>query len=198
MSTARRPHQTVEEIATMAPSRITVFGLPGTGKTTLAHRLGELWELPVHELDDVLFTKDGALPLPEFRAAVGSLTTAPAWIVEGNYSKLRDVTWDRSELVIWLDYRLPVTLKRVTQRNLRRLSGRESTTRPLTWNAAFFSRRSIFSNALRKYLRNRDKYLKQIEQTAASGVRVLRFRSPRQTRRWLNQQITSGQHEHRR
>lgn len=169
------------------PTRISVFGLPGTGKTTLAHQLGRLWQLPVHEMDDVLFTREGALPLTEFRAAVKELTDGPAWIAEGNYSKLRDITWDRAELVIWLDYRLPTTLKRVTMRNLRRLSGRENATRPLTWRAAFFSRRSIFSNAVRKYLRNRTKYTRQIQQTTANGVCVLRFRSPRQTRRWLAQ-----------
>jgi adenylate kinase family enzyme len=186
-------HRTTAEAGTgTVPARIAVFGLPGTGKTTLAHQLGKLWRLPVHEMDDVLFTGDGALPLPEFRAMVKALTDAPAWIVEGNYSKLRDITWDRSDLVIWLDYRLPVTLKRVTQRNLRRLSGRENAVRPLTWRAAFFSRRSIFSNALRKYLRNRTKYIDQIEQTAAKGVCVLRFRSPRQTRGWLAQQVSQA------
>jgi adenylate kinase family enzyme len=173
-------------------TRVAVFGLPGTGKTTLAHQLAAAWKLPVHELDDVLFTPTGALPLPEFRSQVSALTDTPTWIVEGKYSKLQDITWDRAGIVIWLDYRLPLILFRVTRRNLSRLSGRDQTTsKPLTWRDAFFGRRSIFANALRKYLRNRPKYERQIAETAVGGVRVLRFRTPRQTGHWLQNAVTS-------
>ena len=122
---------------------------------------------------------------------MSALTDAPAWIVEGNYSKLGDITWDRADIVIWLDYRLPLILFRVTRRNLNRLFGRDQTaSKPLTWRGAFFGRRSVFANALRKYLRNRPKYEGQIAETAAGGVRVLRFRTPRQTGQWLQRAVT--------
>ncbi|POM25740.1 topology modulation protein [Actinomadura rubteroloni] len=167
------------------PSRVAIFGLPGAGKSTLAHELSRRHEIPVHELDDILFARHGALPLDRFRAEVGTVTVGPRWIVDGNYSKLQDVTWDRAELVIWLDYRLPLILWRVTRRNLRRLSGREQTGRRLTWRAAFFGRRSVLGNAARKYIRNRPRYAAQLAQTEARGVTVVRLRSPRKTNRWL-------------
>jgi adenylate kinase family enzyme len=166
--------------------KIAVFGLPGTGKTTLALRLAGLLSVPHHDLDTVLFTADGALPLGEFRVRAAALTQAAGWVVDGNYAKLADVTWHRADLVIWLDYRLPLIVSRVTRRNLRRLTGRE--TAPggaFGWRRAFFSRRSVLANAVRKYLHNRDRYAAQLSGTAALGVPVLRFRTPGQTERWL-------------
>ncbi|MGH3318767.1 MAG: hypothetical protein ACRDN9_01075 [Streptosporangiaceae bacterium] len=68
--------------------KIVVFGLPGTGKTVLALRLAELLQLPHHDLDQVLFTQAGPLPLEEFRARTAALTDASAWVVDGNYSKV--------------------------------------------------------------------------------------------------------------
>lgn len=139
----------------------------------------------------MLFTGGGALPLEEFRARTAAITDAPSWVVDGNYSKLADVTWHRADLLIWLDYRLPLIVWRVTRRNLRRLSGREpSPASASTWRRAFFSRRSVLANAVRKYLANRGRYRRQADQTAGLGVQVLRFRTPRQTRRWLEDVVT--------
>ena len=166
--------------------KIAVFGLPGTGKTTLALRLASLLDVPCHDLDRVLFTRDGALPLDEFRARAAALTETGAWVVDGNYSKLADVTWHRADAVIWLDYPLPLIVSRVTRRNLRRLAGREPTPDGASgWRRAFFSKRSVLANAVRKYVRNRRRYAEELSETARLGMRVLRFRTPRQVEQWL-------------
>jgi adenylate kinase family enzyme len=166
--------------------KIAVFGLPGTGKTTLALRLADLLAVPCHNLDQILFTSSGPLPLDDFRAHTAILTQTGGWVVDGNYSKLADVTWHRADAVIWLDYTLPLILSRVTRRNLRRLTGREPTPNGAAgWRRAFFSKRSVLANAVRKYLRNRRKYAGQLAETAAMGVQVLRFRTPHQTEQWL-------------
>ncbi|HEX6468912.1 MAG TPA: hypothetical protein VF069_07420 [Streptosporangiaceae bacterium] len=173
--------------------KIAVFGLPGTGKTTLAARLATSLDLPHHDLDDVLFTGGVALPLEEFRARTAAITETSAWVVDGNYSKLADITWHRADLLIWLDYRLPLIVWRVTRRNLRRLSGREpAPASAATWRRAFFSRRSVLANAVRKYLANRGRYERQAAETTGLGVQVLRLRTPRQTRRWLDDLATRG------
>ncbi|HEY4853088.1 MAG TPA: hypothetical protein VII22_20050 [Streptosporangiaceae bacterium] len=167
--------------------KIAVFGLPGTGKTTLALRLADLLGVPHHDLDQVLFTADGALPLEEFRARTAALTATGGWVVDGNYSKLADVTWPRADAVIWLDYPLPLIVSRVTRRNLRRLTGREpAPDGPFGWGRAFFSKKSVLANAVRKYVRNRGRYASQLSETAALGVQVLRFRTPGQAEQWLS------------
>src|SRR6266851_8806017 len=63
---------------------------------------------------------------------------------------------------------------------------------PFTWRRAFFSRRSVLANVVRKYLHNRDKYTRQLAATAELGVQVLRFRTPRQTRKWLNGNVVTS------
>jgi len=166
--------------------KIVVFGLPGTGKTTLALRLASRLAVPCHDLDKVLFTSSGPLPLEEFRARTAALTETGGWVVDGNYSKLADVTWHRADTVVWLDYRLPLIVSRVTRRNLRRLVGREpAPAGAFGWRRAFLSRNSVLANAVRKYLRNRGRYAGQLCDTTRLGVRVLRFRTPRQAEQWL-------------
>ncbi|MGH3318766.1 MAG: hypothetical protein ACRDN9_01070 [Streptosporangiaceae bacterium] len=88
--------------------------------------------------------------------------------------------------MIWLDYGLPLIVWRVTRRNVRGLTGRERTPESaFGWRRAFFSRRSVLANAVRKYVNNRGRYRRQLREAADLGVRVLRFRTPRQAERWF-------------
>jgi hypothetical protein len=97
-----------------------------------------------------------------------------------------DVAWHRADVVIWLAYRLPLIVSRVTRRNLCRLTGREpAPAGAFGWKRAFFSRKSVLANAVRTYVHNRGKYAARLSQTAALGVQVLRFRAPCQAEKWL-------------
>ena len=44
-----------------------------------------------------------------------------AWVVEGNYRKVRAVYWSQVEMLVWLDLPLRVAIWRVLRRTLRRL-----------------------------------------------------------------------------
>ena len=39
--------------------RIAIFGLPGSGKSTFAVKLGKIMDMPVHHLDKHMFIADG-------------------------------------------------------------------------------------------------------------------------------------------
>lgn len=160
--------------------KLVVFGLPGAGKSTLAASLAGRLGVDHHDLDRILFSGPGGAPLPleAFRAAVAEITDADTWVVEGNYSKLADVTWDRADAVIWLDYPLRVLLWRGTKRSLRRLFGAEPR-HGLTWRRAFVGSRSVLGNTIRKYRGNRGKYTARLDASRRLGVQVTRLKRPR-------------------
>lgn len=166
--------------------KIALFGPPATGKTTLARWLSVQLGHPHTDLDDLLFTPGGPLPLEEFRRQAGEITRRDEWIVEGNFSKLANVVWHRADVLVWLDFPLALIVYRIVRRSLRQLAGRDDSAqaRRLTWSTAFFSRRSLLRTAIRKYRTNRPRYARQVSETADLGVEVVRLRSPRDVQRW--------------
>ena len=109
-----------------APRRIAVHGTSGSGKTTLARQLGSMVGLAVVELD-ALNHQAGWTPLDpaEFRRRVADLAAGEAWIIDGNYSVVRDLVWDRCDLAIVLDLPRRITTWRVLRRSLARGIRRE-------------------------------------------------------------------------
>lgn len=111
--------------------RVSVVGGAGSGKTTtgrmLAHRLG----VPFVELDAV-YWQPGWTPLPagQFRRRVGELTAGDGWVLDGNYSAVRDLVWRRADTVVWLDPPRRTVMRRVVGRTLWR-----TLTRRELWNA---------------------------------------------------------------
>lgn len=178
--------------------KIALFGPPATGKSTLARWLTEQLGYPHTDLDEILFTPDGPLPLPEFRQQAAQITERDTWIVEGNFSKLADVVWHRADVLVWLDFPLYLIVYRIVRRSLRQLAGRDDSpqAKRLTWRKAFFNRRSLLRSAIRKYRNNRPRYARQVAETAALGVEIVRLRSPRAVRRW-EQDVQEGPVESR-
>lgn len=171
------------------PRRVAVLGSTGSGKTTLARRLGALLDAPHVELD-ALFWGPGWAPTPaeEFRAIVAPLASGERWVMDGEYlGRLGDLVLARADLVVCLDYSLPVLLWRLTRRSVRRVFRREE-----LWNgnredfrSMFLSRDSLYWWLLTTYRRKRRERWRILGELAGAGARVVRFRSPRATDRWL-------------
>jgi hypothetical protein len=70
----------------MGERRVVIYGNAGSGKTTMARRLG----LPVLSLDDVAWAAVGVCaPLPDSLAALEQFLAAhPEWVIEGCYGDL--------------------------------------------------------------------------------------------------------------
>lgn len=114
-----------------APSgRVAVVGCSGSGKTTLAAALARALDVPHVELD-ALYHQPGWTPLPadEFRARVREATAEGRWVVDGNYSVVRDIVWERADTVVWLDLAFATVMARTIGRTLRR-----TVKRPELWN----------------------------------------------------------------
>ena len=107
------------------PRRVVVAGATGSGKTTMARRIGAALDLPVTEMD-ALHHGHAWTPRPEFMADVETFSSADAWVSEWQYPEAREVLADRADTMVWLDVATPVTMMRVVRRTVvRRLRDEE-------------------------------------------------------------------------
>lgn len=168
--------------------RIAVIGVTGSGKTTLAGQLAAGLNLTHIELDALHWGPNWTTePVEEFRRKVTEALTADGWVVDGNYSKVRDLIWERADTIVWLDYSLPLILWRQLRRGVRRVYSQE----PLwndnreTWRGLFFSRDSLFLWAIKTYPKRKREYPALLAEPANAHLRLHRLRSPHETERWL-------------
>lgn len=168
--------------------RIAVVGTTGSGKTTMARRIAQRLAIAHVELDALHWGPDWTpAPTEAFRERTAQALSGDAWVVDGNYSKVRDIVWSRADTVVWLDYPLPVILGQLAWRTLRRVITREE-----LWQgnrerfaAQFASRDSLFLWALRTYPRRRREYPALLERPEYAHLTLAHLRSPRAARHWL-------------
>lgn len=172
----------------MTLHRIVVVGTTGSGKTTLARQISERLGLPHVELDALFWRPNWTeTPNDEFRAAVDRATSGDCWVVDGNYSRSRDIVWSRAETIVWLDYSLALIMWRLWWRVLRRGLRREELwngNRERLWEH-FVTRDSLFLWALTTYRRRRRDYPMLLTTAEYSHLSLVRLASPRQTEMWL-------------
>ena len=105
--------------------RVSVVGNSGSGKTTLAAALARRLGAPHLELDAV-FHQPGWQPLAaaDFTARVAEFAAGDRWVVDGNYSTVQPVVWQRADTVVWLDPPRHQVMRRIVWRTLRRAVAR--------------------------------------------------------------------------
>jgi adenylate kinase family enzyme len=169
--------------------RIVIIGTSASGKTTLAAALAAVLQIPHIELD-ALHWQPGwvANPKEEFIRQAELATRAPAWVVDGNYSKGHHVIWPRADTLIWLDYAFPLIWGRLFSRTLWRLLSQEECCNGNreTWRQTL-SRDSLFVWVFQSHWRHRRRYEQALVDPALAHMCKLRFRSPQATAEWLKE-----------
>jgi adenylate kinase family enzyme len=170
------------------PSRVVVIGMSGAGKTTLAKAIARRLGVPHVELDALHWGPNWSLPTVEgFREKVSAALAGERWVTDGNYSAVRDLVWGRAEMLVWLDYSLPVVMAQLTRRTLKRCLTREALwngNRERLWEH-LFTRDSLFWWVLRNFRKRRRLFPKLLARPEHRHLRVVRLRSPRAMRAWL-------------
>ncbi|ACZ30569.1 putative adenylate kinase [Xylanimonas cellulosilytica DSM 15894] len=173
-----------------APRRLRVVGTSGAGKTTFARAVAARLGLAHLELDELFWDSGWTFRAPddvdrrlaEFLAADG----ADGWVACGNWASKLDGRFGDYDALVWLDYSRARVMARVIWRTLVRV-----VTRRELWHgnrerlANLFSRDpedNIVLWSWTSFADNRERYAEQ----AATDPRVVRLRSPREARHWLD------------
>jgi adenylate kinase family enzyme len=172
-------------------SRVVIQGTSGSGKTTLSLALAGALGVQCLELDGLYQQADWTpLEVDEFRSRVACFVDQPRWVVDGNYSHVRDILWPLATSIVFIDLPKRVVMTRVIKRTLLRIVKREQ-----LWNG----NRESWRNALsRDPMRNiilwswnsHEKYREIVPREAAESVgldRVVVLTSARDVRRFLNE-----------
>lgn len=169
--------------------RVIVVGTTGSGKTTLAEQISTRLHIPVVDLDTLYWQPNWQqTPFDQLRERLMTIASKDRWIISGNYSKTRDLTWAKADTLVWLDYALPVVYWRLLRRTIRRIVTKEDlwgTGNRETWRKQFFSRDSLFIWVLKSRPRQRHEYPHLFQQPQYCHLNVVHLRSPRETERWL-------------
>lgn len=164
-----------------------MYGPSGSGKSTLGRELGAKLGLPVLELDAVFHAHPNWVDLTrdEFREQVTAyLAEHPdGWVIDGNYSHVRDLVLPLAETAIWLDLPFLTVYRRLAWRTISR-----SFTHGELWNGnketlrqTFFSKHSMLLWGISAWRRSR-RSLWQSLRAECPAARVYQLRTPGQVR----------------
>jgi adenylate kinase family enzyme len=168
--------------------RICIVGSTGSGKSTLACELAQRLHIPHIELDALHWQPGWKEADREMtRTRIGEIALNDGWVVDGNYTFLRDLLWPRAEALIWLDYPLLLILWRLWWRTWKRVLKKE-----LLWGTnterlgpQFFSKDSLFLWAIKTYGRHKKNYASSPSLPEYAHLKVYHFKSSRETEEWL-------------
>jgi adenylate kinase family enzyme len=175
------------------PDRILVYGVTGSGKTSLAARISVATGIPWHAVDDLTWEPDW-VPVPddEQRRRIERICAEPRWVLDAAYGKWLEIALARAELVVALDVPRWLSLSRLIGRSLARAvdgkpicNGNRESFRHL------FSRDSIVVWHFRSFRRKRNRM--RAWEADPGGPAVVRFSRPDQVEPWLRTLALSGE-----
>jgi adenylate kinase family enzyme len=171
----------------MSFARTVVVGTTGSGKSTLASRLAAAIGVRHVELD-VLFWQPGwqSRRPEDFAEHVRREVRRDAWVIDGNYSSVRSIIWERATAIVWLNYAFSLTFVRLLRRTLTRLVTREEICNGNreSFVGIFLSRQSLLLWAIRSHPRYRREYPLALKRYP--DVRLHEFRRPSETEAFLS------------
>lgn len=164
-------------------NRVCVIGTTASGKTRFARELAGRMRCEHIELDALYHDPNWTeVPWDEFCIRAEKRLAGERWVCDGYYAN-RARQFEKSDLVVWLDYPFRIVLFRVLRRTLRRVFIHEE-----LWNGnretlrKTFSRESIVLWVFQTYWKRRR------EMPVVLGyceTPHLRFQHPREARAWL-------------
>ena len=165
--------------------RVLVYGVTGSGKTTLAERISLVTSLPWYSVDELTWEPEWVeVPHDEQRRRIAAICEQPEWILDSAYGLWRDIPLPRAQLIVALDYPRWISLQRLVRRTISRAHNR---TLICNGNTESLKRAVPRESIVRWHFHSFRRKRSRIAEWAAQdgGPKVLRMTSPRQTDAWL-------------
>ena len=169
--------------------RAVIIGTSCSGKTTLARTLAEQLKIVHIELDAIHWQPNWPpRPLEEFRALTKKAVATERWVLDGNYSKVRDIVWSRATTLIWLNYPFHLVFRRALGRTVRRVMFKEKlyADNRETFRQAFLSTDSILWWVIKTYRRRRREYPELFQREEFIHLAVIELHTPAETEAFVS------------
>jgi adenylate kinase family enzyme len=102
---------------TSQPKKFALIGLPGSGKSTFAVKLGKILAIPVYHLDRHMFEPDGKKKdKQEFIEIQHAMLNEEAWVVEGCSFSTFEMRFAKADVLIYFHFSRLVCFFRLFQR----------------------------------------------------------------------------------
>lgn len=168
--------------------RIFIVGSSASGKTTLAKQLGEIFNLPVYDLDQYYWLPAWqTVAFATFQTRVNAILAEELWIISGNYPEVQSLILAKADMLIWLDYSFFRCLYQGFRRSILRAFSHElcCNGNQETLKQIFFSRNSLPLWIVKSYWRYKKLYGKIFADKTSRVQESLRFTSPEKLHQWL-------------
>ncbi len=118
-------------------NRIRIIGPVGSGKTTLTRKLSEAKDIPMFTLDDMIWSRGpngDKRNSTEYRdALLNEVIQKESWIIEGTHLGWADLSFDKADLIIFLNPSVSVRIYRFSKRFFRQKRGFDPISYTPTW-----------------------------------------------------------------
>ena len=172
--------------------RVSVVGSTGTGKTTFARELARRLAVPHVELDALAWAPNWKLvDDATFHARLQQAIATDGWVADGNYGGrgARDILWKLADTIVWLDFSLPVILRRLWSRTNARIRDQQElwpgTGNRETFRGAYLSRESLYVWAVKTYWRRKRNYAALLKLPQYAQATKYRFQTQAEADAWL-------------
>lgn len=174
---------------------INVIGTSGSGKTTFCRKLSEILNKPHIEMDKIFWKANWTMPTDEeFYSKLRDELNCDCWILDGNYKKTTFIKWEKTEVVIWLDYSFTRTFyqvfRRVVNRSITKKEIWEDTGNRESFAGAFFNKDSILLWVIKTHRKTRLKYNRIIKNNLYPEIHFIRLKNPKETEKFLKALIS--------
>lgn len=166
--------------------RVNVVGVSGSGKSTLARRLAKVLGSELIEMDQLYWGPNWTEPeVPVFRERLRAALTGSQWVLDGNYdSKTRDLKFELTTALVWVDLPFMPTLFQAVSRAVRRSWTKQElwpgTGNRESFRRSFFSHDSVVLWTAASYRRVRRRYRDLKGARGVKHMRYIRLRSRRE------------------